>query len=195
MEFNKNQGTQQVAIKPKTNYKNFPMVPRVIFGRGSFDQLGEILLPKRRHADAPFIFLVDDVFEGRELADRVPLLFNDQIIFVSADEEPKTDQVDALVEKIKNDYGELPSGIVGIGGGTLMDLAKAVSILLTNKGEASQYQGWDLVRQPSVYHVGIPTISGTGPKYRALRSSWDRKKNWASTPIIPPLTKWSSTPT
>ncbi|SHJ12304.1 iron-containing alcohol dehydrogenase family protein [Pseudozobellia thermophila] len=138
------------------------MVPRVIFGKGSFDQLGEILLPKRRHAEAPFIFLVDDVFEGRELAERIPLLFNDRIIFVSADEEPKTDQVDALVEKVRDDYGELPSGIVGIGGGTLMDLAKAVSILLTNKGGASQYQGWDLVRQPSVYHVGIPTISGTG---------------------------------
>ena len=34
--------------------------------------------------------------------------------------------------------------------------------MLTNKGNAHQYQGWDLVRNPSVYHVGIPTISGTG---------------------------------
>ena len=146
----------------KTNYKNFPMVPRVIFGAGCFGQLGEILLPKRINSEAPFIFLVDDVFEGSGLISRIPLIFNDQIIFISADEEPKTDQVDALVQKIKNDYENLPSGIIGIGGGTLLDLAKAVAIMLTNKGNAFQYQGWDLVKKPSIYHVGIPTISGTG---------------------------------
>ena len=67
-----------------------------------------------------------------------------------------------MVQKIKNDYDNLPSGIIGIGGGTLLDLAKAVAIMLTNKGNAFQYQGWDLVKKPSIYHVGIPTISGTG---------------------------------
>ena len=145
-----------------TNYKNFPMVPRVIFGQGCFGQLGDILMPKRIHSEAPFIFLVDDVFEGTELVSRIPLIFNDRIIFISADEEPKTDQVDALVAKIKKDFTDMPSGIIGIGGGTLLDMAKAVAIMLTNKGNAYQYQGWDLVNKPSIYHVGIPTISGTG---------------------------------
>jgi len=145
-----------------TSYKNFPMVPRVIFGQGCFGQLGDILMPKRIHSEAPFIFLVDDVFEGTELVSRIPLIFNDRIIFISADEEPKTDQIDALVAKIKKDFADLPSGIIGIGGGTLLDMAKAVAIMLTNKGNAYQYQGWDLVNKPSIYHVGIPTISGTG---------------------------------
>jgi len=156
-----------MEIKKESNvtasgYRNFPMVPRVVFGKDSFNQLGDILMPKRRHSDAPFIFLVDDVFEGTELASRIPSIFNDQIVYISAAEEPKTSQVDALVEKIQSDYNELPSGIVGIGGGTLLDLAKAVSIMLTNKGSSAAYQGWDLVRKPSIYHVGIPTISGTG---------------------------------
>ncbi len=143
-------------------YKNFPMVPRVVFGKGSFNQLGDILMPKRKHSDAPFIFLVDDVFEGTELAKRIPAMFCDQIIFISADEEPKTHQVDALVQKIRNDFPELVSGIVGIGGGTIMDLAKAVSIMMNNEGSSSVYQGWDLVKKSSIYHVGVPTISGTG---------------------------------
>jgi len=143
-------------------HRNFPMVPRVVFGRGSFNQLADILLPKRKHAEAPFIFLVDDVFEETDLINRIPLIFNDKIIFVSADEEPKTQQVDALVNRIKSEYAELPSGIVGIGGGTLLDLSKAVSILLTNKGSSADYQGWDLVQKPAIYHAGIPTISGTG---------------------------------
>ena len=138
------------------------MVPRVVYGRGSFDQLADIILPKRRNSEAPFIFLVDDFFQGKELEQRIPWLFNDQIIFISADEEPKTGQVDALVQKIKNDFEEAPSGVVGIGGGTLLDLAKAVAIMLNNNGCASQYQGWDLVGRPAVYHVGVPTISGTG---------------------------------
>ena len=138
------------------------MVPRVVFGNGSFSQLGEIIMPKRKNSEAPFIFLIDAVFEGKSLVTEIPLLFNDQIVFISAEEEPKTQQVDALVAMIKETYTELPSGIIGIGGGTLLDLAKAVAIMLTNTGQAAEYQGWDLVKKPAIYHVGIPTISGTG---------------------------------
>lgn len=168
---------KSLVLKDKKQYKNFPMVPRVVFGRGSFGQLADILLPKRRNSDAPFIFLVDDFFEGSELEKRIPWLFNDQIIFVSAEEEPKTGQVDALVQKIKEDFDELPSGIVGIGGGTLLDMAKAVAIMTVNQGSSEKYQGWDLVQKPSLYHVGVPTISGTGAEVSrtAVLSGPDKK--------------------
>ncbi|MBU3823104.1 iron-containing alcohol dehydrogenase [Flavobacteriaceae bacterium XHP0103] len=145
------------------SYKNFPMVPRVVFGRGSFNQLNEILSPKRLNPEAPFIFLVDDVFKNNNwLTSRIPLSYDDKVIFVSSAEEPKTSQVDELVEHIILTSKKRPSGIIGIGGGTLLDLAKAVSIMLTNDGETKDYQGWDLVKNPAIYHVGIPTISGTG---------------------------------
>lgn len=156
------QPTNVKAALAGTKYRNFPMVPRVIYGKGSFDQLGDILMPHRKHAEAPVIFLVDDVFEDTPLIGRIPLLFEDQIILISADEEPKTGQVDALVARIRDSFSSTPSGIVGIGGGTLLDLAKAVAIMLNNPGKTSRYQGWDLVAKPSVYHVGIPTLSGTG---------------------------------
>jgi len=162
MEIKKNIALKKIPTRASEKYRNFPMVPRVVFGNGSFDQLGDILLPKRKHSEAPIIFLVDDIFEDSELIHRIPKIFCDQIIFVSADEEPKTEQVDVLVAMIRKEFQELPSGIVGIGGGTLLDLAKAVAILLTNKGSASEYQGWDLVHKKSIYHVGVPTISGTG---------------------------------
>ena len=145
------------------SYKNFPMVPRVIFGRGSFNQLDEIISPKRLNMQAPFIFLVDDVFRGKSwLTSRIPISYQDKIIYISADEEPKTSQVDELTEEIILNNKERPSGIIGIGGGTILDLAKAVSIMLTNEGSSADYQGWDLVKNAAVYHVGIPTISGTG---------------------------------
>lgn len=145
------------------SYKNFPMVSRVVFGRGSFNQLGEILAPKRLNTKAPFIFFVDDVFKGSAwLTSRIPLSYDDKLYYVSAKEEPKTSQIDDLVEDIILNYKERPSGIIGIGGGSVLDIAKAVSIMLTNKGQSKDYQGWDLVKNPAIYHVGIPTISGTG---------------------------------
>ena len=143
-------------------HKNFPMVPRIVFGNGCFDQLPTIL-NKKRAVGAPFVYLVDDVFKGNDtFINRIKLKGNDVIKYISADYEPKTSQVDVIVTELKEEFQLLPSGIIGIGGGTLLDLAKAVSILLKNPGKAKDYQGWDLVKSPAIYHVGIPTISGTG---------------------------------
>ncbi len=143
-------------------HRNFPMVPKVVFGAGCFGQLSNILDEKRKE-NAPFIYLIDDVFKGNDvLINRIPLKLNDKILFISTIEEPKTSDVDAIVEQLKKDFDKVPSGIVGIGGGSVMDLAKAVSILLKNLGSAADYQGWDLVENKAVFHVGIPTISGTG---------------------------------
>ena len=145
------------------SFKNFPMVSKVIYGRGAFDQLTKILEPKRKNSKAPFIFLIDEIFEKNYyLTSRITRSYQDQLIFISADEEPKTSQVDALVEELVLRFSEQPSGIIGIGGGTILDIAKAVSIMLTNIGKSEDYQGWDLVKNPAIYHVGIPTISGTG---------------------------------
>ena len=43
-----------------------------------------------------------------------------------------------------------------------MDIAKAVSNLMTNEGRAEDYQGWDLVKKPGIYKIAVPTIAGTG---------------------------------
>lgn len=150
------------GVSINNKYRNFPMVPKIVFGCGSFDQLSSILAPKRKDK-APFIYLVDDVFkENKSLVNRMNLRFNDKLIFVSAEEEPKTEQVDTIVKNIKSEFTYSPSGIIGVGGGSILDLAKAVSLMLTNKGSAADYQGWDLVKKKGIYHVGVPTISGTG---------------------------------
>ena len=145
------------------NFKNFPMVSNVVFGRGSFSQIDEIIAPKRQNELAPFIYLIDDVFkENENLLSKISLAYYDYIIFISSEEEPKTSQVDAMVEQIILNTKSIPSGIIGIGGGSVMDLAKAVALMLTNFGSSEDYQGWDLIKNPAVFHVGIPTISGTG---------------------------------
>ncbi|HMX78056.1 MAG TPA: alcohol dehydrogenase, partial [Chitinophagaceae bacterium] len=70
-------------------FRNFKMVGYVIYGRGSFNQLDEILAPHRK-GNAPMIFLVDHYFEGKPLASHIPLKGNDKIIFADVTYEPKT---------------------------------------------------------------------------------------------------------
>ena len=142
------------------NFRNFKMIGHVIYGRGAFNQLDEILQPNRK-GEAPMIFLVDHFFEGKPLAARVPLRAKDKIIFVNVTNEPKTTYVDKLANDLKDEFGTI-SGVIGIGGGSAMDLAKAVSLMMNNPGSSADYQGWDLVKQPGVYKAGIPTLSGTG---------------------------------
>jgi 3-deoxy-alpha-D-manno-octulosonate 8-oxidase len=142
------------------NFRNFKMIGYVIYGRGAFNQLDEILQPNRK-SDAPMIFLVDHFFEGKELSNRVPVRGKDKIIFVDVTYEPKTSYVDNIAKQLKEEFGTV-SGVIGIGGGSAMDLAKAVSLMMNNPGSSADYQGWDLVKYPGVYKVGIPTLSGTG---------------------------------
>ena len=142
------------------SFRNFKMVDYVVYGRGSFNQLDEILAPNRK-GGAPMIFLVDHFFEGKPLIQRIPLTGKDKIVFADVTHEPKTGQVDALAASLRDEFGTV-SGIIGIGGGSTMDLAKAVALMMTNPGSSADYQGWDLVKQAGVYKVGIPTLSGTG---------------------------------
>ena len=142
------------------SFRNFKMVGYIIYGRGSFNQLDEILAPHRK-VGMPMVFLVDHFFDGKELSKWVPVKGNDKIIFVDVTYEPKTTYVDSIANQLKEEFGTV-SGIIGIGGGSAMDLAKAVSLMMNNAGSSADYQGWDLVKNPGVYKVGIPTLSGTG---------------------------------
>lgn len=141
-------------------FRNFKMIGYVIYGRGSFNQLDEILSPQRK-GDAPMIFLADHFFDGKPLLERIPVRGKDRIILADVTYEPKTTYVDRLAQQLKDEFGTV-SGIIGIGGGSTMDLAKAVSLMMNNPGSSADYQGWDLVKFPGVYKAGIPTLSGTG---------------------------------
>lgn len=143
-------------------YKNLRVVPQLIFGRGALSQLGDVLAKRRTDAGSPVVFLIDDVHEEKPWVRKLPVRANDLIIFVSAEYEPKTKYVDELTVRVKGFSNRLPDALIGIGGGTTMDLAKAVSLMLTNPGSAADYQGWDLVKYPGIYKIGIPTLAGTG---------------------------------
>jgi 3-deoxy-alpha-D-manno-octulosonate 8-oxidase len=109
------------------------------------------------------VFLVDEFFEAHpQSLGELPCEIDDQLIFVSTRDEPTTVFIDRLTQEIILQGGHEACAIVGIGGGTTLDTAKAVSNLLTNGDSAADYQGWDLVKVPGVFKIGIPTLSGTG---------------------------------
>ncbi len=143
-------------------HKNFKGVEKTVFGRGSFSQLKEIVEERRSENDGFILYIVDNYFKGKDLEKRIPAGPKDIVTFMDVDpEEPTTQQVDELRDGIKNSKG-IPAAVVAIGGGSIMDLAKAVSLMFTNEGSSVKYQGLNLITKPGVYHIGVPTISGTG---------------------------------
>lgn len=143
-------------------HKNFKNIEKIVFGRGAFNQLAQIIHPIRQQNNRYFVYIVDNYFKDKELAQRLQNKPEDIVYFIDVDpHEPTTEQVDTLRDQILSAKG-LPSGVIGIGGGSIMDIAKALSLMLTNEGSSQQYQGLNLIKKPGVYHLGIPTISGTG---------------------------------
>ncbi len=143
-------------------HKNFKNIEKIVFGRGSFDNMAGILSEKRNDNDKFFLFVVDNYFKEKDLLKRIPAEANDVIKLIDVDpHEPTTDQIDALRDEVLHSKG-LPAGVIGIGGGSIMDIAKAVSLMFTNEGSSTLYQGLNLIKKPGIYHLGVPTISGTG---------------------------------
>lgn len=143
-------------------HKNFKNIDKVVFGRGALGMMDEIIAPVRNLNNKYFVFIIDHYFKGKDLEKKLPVQANDLVLYEDVDKhEPTTEQIDSLRDTILNAKG-LPSGVIGIGGGSIMDIAKAVSLMLTNEGSSTQYQGLNLIKKPGVYHLGVPTISGTG---------------------------------
>ena len=61
-------------------FRNFKMVDYVVYGRGCFEQLDEILAPHRQEG-APMVFLLDHFFaDNKAFKARIPLRGNDVLI-------------------------------------------------------------------------------------------------------------------
>lgn len=138
------------------NSKN---VLNYMFGKAAIDNLKPLLDAK---GDGYVVYFIDEYFQDNDLIKKLSVDSRDEIFFVQTKDEPKTKFInefrDILISKNKNG----PKAIVAIGGGATLDTGKAVANLLTNPGDAEDYQGWDLVKNPGIYKIGIPTVSGTG---------------------------------
>ena len=157
-----------VAATLDTGIKLVRNVGSFNFGRGAIADLaghveGRRELARSQGADERVIFVIDQFFRDRQdVLSRLPRRADDVVLVVDTTDEPTTAGIDALVSDVRARGVVTPATIVGFGGGITLDTAKAIANLLTNPGSAADYQGWDLVKNPAVHKIGVPTISGTG---------------------------------
>jgi alcohol dehydrogenase class IV len=158
----------------------FSTAPRIVFGRGVISEIGELCSGFQANLQKPRIALLatNTVGGGRTLLDTL----SDQGIDVIAilaqngiqthpfpvEEEPSVNLVQAGVQTATQSQCDL---VIGLGGGSAIDTAKAIAVLLANPGDVLDYlevigRGKPLT-QPAVPFVAVPTTAGTGAEVTA----------------------------
>lgn len=79
--------------------------------------------------------------------------------FTDVESDPDARSVDAGVQLARAKECDV---IIGIGGGSAMDVAKVIGVMLTNPGNIRDYNGMGKIGQPGAPVIAIPTTSGTG---------------------------------
>jgi alcohol dehydrogenase class IV len=139
---------------------NFHSPGQLVFGRGACAQLGALVA--RRKLGRVFI-VTDERLAAAGLVERVlQPLREAQItahVFSGGEPEPAVETAVAAAE-VARKFG--PDCVLGLGGGSNMDLAKIVAVLLTHGGEPAPYFSFDNVPGPILPLVCLPTTAGTG---------------------------------
>ncbi|MDF9877269.1 iron-containing alcohol dehydrogenase [Cellulosimicrobium cellulans] len=132
---------------------------QVIFGAGQRRVLGRVTAGLGRQA----LVCTDSRFGSTdEFAEMLRSLEDAGVavtVFTGALPDVPVAQVARCAEMVAQDE---PDVVVGVGGGSCIDLAKAVALVLTHGGQASDYYGELRVPGPAVPVVAVPTTAGTG---------------------------------
>lgn len=136
------------------------VTPEIIFGTGSIDQVGECCL----RLGAKKVLIVSD--QGVVAAGWMERVMNNcrnaglnYATFFDITMNPK----DYEIERGKKVYQENDcDSVIGIGGGSALDVAKAIAIIATNGGHISNYEGVDQIKIPLPPMVMVSTTAGSG---------------------------------
>jgi alcohol dehydrogenase class IV len=88
--------------------------------------------------------------------------------------EPPARIVDECTQYLKDENCDL---IIGVGGGSSLDVAKGVSVMATNKGSIVDYSGTDVVPKRGLPKILIPTTAGTGSEVTRVIVVTDEASN------------------
>ncbi|NNU90089.1 iron-containing alcohol dehydrogenase [Anoxybacillus sp. CHMUD] len=136
------------------------VMPEVIFGNGSIQQVGESCV----RLGATNVFIVSDpgVMEAGWL-DVIVRSCRQAGLSYTTFHDITINPKDKEVEKGCRIYLENEcDAVIGVGGGSSIDVAKAIAILVTNGGRIHDYEGVDKIRYPLPPQVMVPTTAGSG---------------------------------
>jgi alcohol dehydrogenase len=168
---------------------SFTGAKKIIFGIGSFHALtGHI---KELNAKNPLVVIDMNLAKAGFQEAVANLLIPEGMkytVFDKVEPEPAIELADegaALAIKNKCDI------VIGIGGGSAMDTAKAIAVLATNKGSAVDYLGLNKVPKHGLPKIMIPTTAGTGSEVTFtavfVRKNLKKKEGMNSPYLYPEL--------
>jgi len=164
-------------------------VKKTIFGSGVVNQIG----PECKSLGASSALLVmDSGLAKTDICSRVQELIRKSRVkaFLYPDITPEPDPkiADLGAEQVKKDK---IGCVIGLGGGSTMDVAKAIAVLAKNDGKAVDYIGLNKVKKQGLPTIMVPTTSGTGSEttFTAVFTMRDTKsKGGINSPFLYPHT-------
>ncbi|PET15701.1 MULTISPECIES: iron-containing alcohol dehydrogenase [Bacillus] len=151
----------------------FRMPKSVLYGRNSLEKLGE---QSKKLGKRAFI-VTDTIMEKLGYVEKCIQQLNKKSITVSTynkvDAEPTNIHVLEALSLCKEEKCDF---IIGIGGGSCIDAAKAVAVLYTNGGEVEDYVQKDIeIENNPLPLIAIPTTSGTGSEVTSVAVITNKK--------------------
>jgi len=152
----------------------FRTTKRILFGVGSAERIG----PEAQLIKAKKVLIITDpgiiqsglLTSVEKSLQSVGLPF---ALFEGVEPDPRIEVVEKSLEKAKREGIDL---IIGFGGGSSLDIAKVTSILMTNPGRIDNFFGIDLVPNPGVPVILVPTTAGTGSEVSPIAILSDTKE-------------------
>ena len=169
---------------------SFTGAKKIIFGNGSFDSLADHI--RELKAARPLIVL-DRNLSKTGLKDRVSEIlgkhgFKTTLFDKQVEAEPRLEVADEGVKAVRKGKCDI---VVGIGGGSAMDVAKAIAVLAANNGKAEDYLGLNKVPGPGLPTIMVPTTAGTGSEVTFtavfVRQNLKKKEGMNSPYLYPDL--------
>jgi len=144
----------------------FNTVRRIASGFGSLETLGDEI---KRLKGTKVLIVTDPGIKSAGLVEIVAAILDRAKInyhfFTEVEPDPKIEVVFSSLAAAKN-FG--PDLIVGLGGGSSLDISKVTSVMMTNAGPIEKYFGMELVPEPGIPLILIPTTAGTGSEMTSI---------------------------
>jgi alcohol dehydrogenase class IV len=145
----------------------------VLFGPGQRHQLPHLVSAIATHLLVTTDARMATTPEFTEVVEAIRAAGVEVSIYAETEPDLPREDIVAVIDRFGNTEID---AILGIGGGSCMDLAKVVSIVLANGGDVRDYYGEFLVPGPGVPVITVPTTGGTGAEVTCISVVFDRER-------------------
>jgi alcohol dehydrogenase class IV len=157
---------------------------KLVFGNGTLSQLADEVLQLK--LNKVFIATIDPLKEA--IADFVSALKNNNVeilIDTSIVQEPSFADFEKLMQTVTPFN---PDVVIGIGGGSVLDITKLVAAQLDNEQELKDYVGIGLLQGRKKKLICVPATSGTGSEVspNAILADNENQKKGIISPFLVP---------